>query len=75
MRMKEKYDPVAPRFRWSSRRLLAVTLIAVTAAYFAAQRGEQTMLANTVASSFRAPRPLIDTAVPRQIATATFAMG
>ncbi len=73
-RVKGTGEPTASRFR-PPLRLLAVTLIAVAAVQFIVQRGGTTMFANAAASSFRAPKPLIDTVAPRRTATATFAMG
>jgi hypothetical protein len=73
--MNGKLDLAASRVRRSSLRLLTLMLIAVSAAYFAIERGEQTMTENAVASVFSAPKPLIDIIVPKQVDTATFAMG
>ncbi len=73
--MTVQLDPAASRSRRLPRTFLVLALFTVTAASVAAERGEQVMLANTVSSRARAPKPLIDTVVPTQIATATFAMG
>lgn len=64
---KEQYAN-APRFR----RYALLLVLAAATVYFATERGQHNMSPNAFAS---ASKPLIDTLAPKQIATATFAMG
>lgn len=73
--MSKQHEPVASRFLRVSVRLLALVLIVGTAVHFATERRENAMRPSAFASSSTASRPLIDTAQPEQVATATFAMG
>ena len=71
--MVEQRDTTISRFQRYSIPLLA--LVAGTAAYFASEGGQHTMSLSAFASSPNSSKPLIDTLAPKQIATATFAMG
>lgn len=69
--MAGQHDPSISRFH----RYSIVLLVVGTAAYFAIERGQHAMSPSAFASSPNFSKPLIDTLAPKQIATATFAMG
>lgn len=71
--MSEKHEPIMSRFLRCS--ILLLVLIAGTAAYFTIERGQHAMSPSAFAYSPNSSKPLIDTSSPKQIATATFAMG
>jgi hypothetical protein len=73
--MSKTRDPVASRFRRSLLRLFVLVLVAAIAFYFLLERGKHIMRTNVLAAASAAAKPLIDTIVPKQIATATFALG
>jgi hypothetical protein len=73
--MGKFHDPAASRFRTYLLRVLVLMLAAAIAFYFVLERGQHIMRTNVLASASAAAKPLIDTLVPRQIATATFALG
>ncbi len=54
---------------------LLLILLAAGAVYFATERGQHNMSPNAFASASSASKPLIDALAPKEIATATFAMG
>ncbi len=69
----EQRDTIMSRFRRYS--ILLLMLVALTAAYFTIERGRRAMSPSAFASSPISSKPLIDTIAPKQIATATFALG
>ena len=71
---KEQY-PDVPRFLRYARYALLLLVLAAGTVYFATERGQHNMSPNAFASTSSASKPLIDTLAPKQIATATFAMG
>lgn len=71
--MAKQHDPAMSRFQRYF--ILLLVLVFGTAAYFAIERGQHAMSPSAFASSPNSSKPLIDTLAPKQIATATFAMG
>jgi hypothetical protein len=71
--MADQHDPTISRFR--RYLILLLVLVAGTAVYFVIERGQHAMSPSAFASSPNSSKPLIDTHAPKQIATATFAMG
>jgi hypothetical protein len=73
--MTDRHHPVSSRFQRFFMRLLVLLVAAWLAAYFATERGQHAMRPSVFASSPGVLKPLIDTVAPKQVATATFAMG
>ncbi len=72
--MTVQHDPVA-RYIRASIFLLVLAAGAAAYFYFFSERGQHAMRRSGLVSTSGLSRPLIDSAQPKETATATFAMG